>query len=66
MSSQSYVCKAIIEAPRSAERRHGLREIVVGESLDSVADIERLWDLVEQGKGHLRRPEPPSATADGA
>ena len=44
MSSQSYVCKAIIEAPRSAERRHGLREIVVGESLDSVADIERLWD----------------------
>jgi len=44
VSSQSYVCKAIIEAPRSAERRHGLREIVVGESLDSVADIERLWD----------------------
>ena len=44
MSSQSYVCKAIIEAPRSAERRHGLREIVVGESLDSVSDIERLWD----------------------
>jgi len=32
----------------------------------TAADIERLWDLVEQGKGHLRRPEPPSATADGA
>ena len=38
------MCKAIIEAPRSAERRHGLREIVVGENLDSVADIERLWE----------------------
>src|SRR4029077_9574649 len=40
VSSQSYVCKAIIEAPRSAERRHGLREIVVGQDAD---DIEALW-----------------------
>ena len=40
VSSQSYVCKAIIEAPRSAERRHGLREILVGQEVD---DIERLW-----------------------
>jgi L-rhamnonate dehydratase len=43
MSSSSYVCKAIIEAPRSAERRHGLREIVVGSQLNSVSDIEALW-----------------------
>jgi L-alanine-DL-glutamate epimerase-like enolase superfamily enzyme len=40
VSSQSYVCKAIIEAPRSAERRHGLRQIVVGQDAD---DIEGLW-----------------------
>ncbi len=40
VSSQSYVCKAIIEAPRSAERRHGLREIVVGQPAE---DIDALW-----------------------
>ncbi len=40
VSSQSYVCKAIIEAPRSAERRHGLRQIVVGQDAE---DIEGLW-----------------------
>jgi L-rhamnonate dehydratase len=40
VSSQSYVAKAIIEAPRSAERRHGLRQIVVGQEAD---DIEALW-----------------------
>lgn len=40
VTSQSYVCKAIIEAPRSAERRHGLREIMVGQQVD---DMERLW-----------------------
>ena len=41
VSSQSYVCKAIIEAPRSAERRHGLREIVVGQD---ATDVEGLWE----------------------
>lgn len=40
VSSQSYVCKAIVEAPRSAERRHGLREILVGQEVD---DVETLW-----------------------
>lgn len=40
VTSQSYVCKAIIEAPRSAERRHGLREILVGQQVD---DADRLW-----------------------
>src|SRR4029077_8501302 len=40
VSSQSYVAKAIIEAPRSAERRHGLRQIMVGQELD---DVETLW-----------------------
>ncbi len=45
VTSQSYVCKAIIEAPRSAERRHGLREILVGQEFDVHADgeIDRLW-----------------------
>src|SRR5262249_1883599 len=40
-SSQSYVARAIIEAPRSAERRHGLREILVGQD---VSDVEGLWE----------------------
>ncbi len=40
VTSQSYVCKAIVEAPRSAERRHGLRSILVGQELD---DIDALW-----------------------
>ena len=40
VTSQSYVCKAIVEAPRSAERRHGLREILVGQEAD---DIDALW-----------------------
>jgi L-rhamnonate dehydratase len=40
VSSQSYVCKAIIEAPRSAERRHGLRHILVGQDAE---DIDALW-----------------------
>lgn len=41
VSSQSYVCKAIVEAPRSAERRHGLREILIGQEIN---DIEALWE----------------------
>ena len=40
VTSQSYVCKAIVEAPRSAERRHGLREIMIGQE---VADLPALW-----------------------
>ncbi len=40
VSSQSYVCKAIIEAPPSAERRHGLAHIVVGQDAD---DVEGMW-----------------------
>ena len=31
VSSQSYVCKAIFEAPRSAERRHGLAYLLRGQ-----------------------------------
>lgn len=41
VSSASYVARAIIEAPRSAQRRHGLREIIVAQDLD---DVERLWE----------------------
>ncbi len=40
VSSQSYVCKAIFEAPRSAERRHGLAYILRGQD---PLDVEALW-----------------------
>jgi L-rhamnonate dehydratase len=40
VSSQSYVCKAIFEAPRSAERRHGLAYILRGKD---PLDVEGLW-----------------------
>ena len=39
VTSQSYVAKAVFDAPRSAERRHGLRQILIGQDpLD-----EGLW-----------------------
>lgn len=41
VTSQSYVCKACFEAPRSAARRHGLTSILVGEN---PLDVERLWE----------------------
>src|SRR5438105_13563291 len=41
VSSQSYVCKAIFEAPRSAERRHGLAYLLRGQD---PLDVEGLWD----------------------
>jgi len=40
VSSQSYVCKAIFEAPRSAERRQGLANILRGQD---PLDVEGLW-----------------------
>lgn len=40
VSSQSYVCKAIFDAPRSAERRHGLAYILRGQD---PLDVEGLW-----------------------
>src|SRR5215510_14000772 len=40
VSSQSYVCKAIFEAPRSAERRHGLAHLLLGQD---PLDVEGLW-----------------------
>src|SRR5262249_25950283 len=40
VTSQSYVCKAIIEAPRSAERRHGLAHILRGQD---PFDVDGLW-----------------------
>lgn len=40
VTSQSYVCKACFDAPRSAARRHGLTSILVGED---PLDVERLW-----------------------
>ena len=39
VTSQSYVCKAIVEAAPSAERRHGLRHILVGQEIDSVQGL---------------------------
>jgi L-alanine-DL-glutamate epimerase-like enolase superfamily enzyme len=42
VSSQSYVCKAIFEAPRSAERRHGLAYLLRGrDPMD-----EGLWEYL--------------------
>ena len=42
VSSQSYVCKAIFEAPRSAERRHGIAYLLGGrDPMD-----EGLWDYL--------------------
>ena len=40
-TSQSYVCKACFDAPRSAARRHGLTSILLGEN---PLEVERLWD----------------------
>jgi L-rhamnonate dehydratase len=40
VTSQSYVCKAIFEAPRSAERRHGLASLLEGQD---PLDVEGLW-----------------------
>ncbi len=41
VTSQSYVAKAIFEAPRSAQRRHGLTSIVLGQD---PSDVEGLWE----------------------
>ena len=43
VTSQSYVCRAIFEAPRSAERRHGLAEILRGQE---IGDLDELWQLM--------------------
>ena len=40
VTSQSYVCKAVFEAPRSAERLHGLAHILRGQD---PLDVEGLW-----------------------
>src|SRR5262245_36682703 len=40
VTSQSYVCKAIFEAPKSAERRHGLAYLLTGQD---PLDVEALW-----------------------
>lgn len=40
-TSQSYVCKACFDAPRSAARRHGLTSILLGEN---PLEVDRLWD----------------------
>ena len=41
VTSQSYVCQACFEAPRSAARRHGLTSILLGED---PTEPERLWE----------------------
>ncbi|MHC4878610.1 MAG: mandelate racemase/muconate lactonizing enzyme family protein [Planctomycetota bacterium] len=41
VTSQSYVCKACFDAPRSAARRHGLTSILLGEN---PLDVEGLWE----------------------
>ncbi len=41
VTSQSYVAKAVFEASRSAQRRHGLRHILIGQD---PLDVEGLWE----------------------
>ena len=41
VTSQSYVCKAIFEAPPSAARRHGLAHLLLGQD---PLDVEGLWE----------------------
>jgi L-rhamnonate dehydratase len=44
VTSQSYVCKAVFEAPRSAERRHGLAHLLRGQDpLDVVGLWQRMY-----------------------
>lgn len=44
VTSQSYVCKACFDAPRSAARRHGLTSILIGEDpRDPVALWEKMY-----------------------
>ena len=40
VTSQSYVCKACFDAPRSAARRHGLTSILLGKD---PRDVQGLW-----------------------
>jgi hypothetical protein len=54
VSSQSYVFKAIFEAPRSAERRHGLTYL-----LNQDLNVEALWDRLYEYR--LRRETDPWA-----
>lgn len=52
-SSNSYVCRAIVEAPRSAARRHGLRAILLGQD---ALDVEGNWRLMfEETRRYGRR-----------
>jgi L-rhamnonate dehydratase len=52
-SSSSFVCRAIVEAPRSAARRHGLRAILRGQD---ALDVEGNWQLMyEQTRRYGRR-----------
>ena len=41
VTSQSYVSQACFDAPRSAERRHGLRHLLIGQEVD---EPSRLWE----------------------
>ncbi|MDP7051586.1 MAG: hypothetical protein QF600_06650 [Verrucomicrobiota bacterium] len=41
VTSQSYVSQACFDAPRSAERRHGLRHLLIGREVD---EPSRLWE----------------------
>src|SRR3974390_3124036 len=53
VTSQSYVCKAIVEAPRSAERRHGLAYLLRGQD---PLDPEALWQRVDNLTNRYGRP----------
>ena len=58
VSSQSYVCKAIFEAPRSAERRHGLANILRGQDPMDVEGLVAAHVLPHQPLRHAGRGHP--------
>ena len=63
VTSQSYVCKAIFEAPRSAERRHGLAHILRGQD---PLDVEGLWQrMYYHTNRYGRRGAAPSTRSAG-
>ena len=55
VTSQSYVCKAIFEAPPSAARRHGLAHLLLGQD---PLDVEGLWQHMDLSVDFPLRTDP--------
>jgi L-alanine-DL-glutamate epimerase-like enolase superfamily enzyme len=63
VTSQSYVCKAIFEAPRSAERRHGLTYLL---RCQDPLDVEGLWQRLYHHTNRYGRRGAPIHAISGA